>query len=186
MKMVVGLGNPGRKYEATRHNVGFEVIAELARLFGSGPARENFQGETIDANLKGERAVLLAPHTFMNKSGTSVVRARDFYKLDNRELLVVCDDLNLPLGKLRLRAKGSAGGQKGLEDIIRCLGGDDFPRLRIGIGQPPNGWDAADYVLGKFSKAERGEIDAAVWRAADAVAIWAREGIDSCMNQFNA
>ena len=184
--MVVGLGNPGQKYRATRHNVGFEVIAELARLFGGGPGRANFQGETIDVNLKGERAVLLTPLTFMNKSGTSVVRARDFYKLAHCDLLVVCDDLNLPLGKLRLRAKGSAGGQKGLEDIIRSLGGDDFPRLRIGIGQPPDGWDAADYVLGKFGKADRSEIDVAIGRAADAVTVWAREGVESCMNQFNA
>ena len=186
MKLVVGLGNPGRKYEQTRHNVGFEVLAELARLFASGPGRANFQGETTDVNLKGERAVLLAPHTFMNKSGTSVVRARDFYKLDNRDLLVVCDDFNLPLAKLRFRAKGSAGGQKGLEDIIRSLGGDDFCRLRVGIGSPPEGWDAADYVLGKFSKAERSEIDVAIGKAADAVVVWARDGIESCMNQYNA
>lgn len=196
MKLVVGLGNPGRKYQATRHNVGFEVIAELARLFGSAPggsapggggsARSNFQGETVDANLKGERALLLSPHTFMNKSGASVVQARDFYKLTNRDLLVVCDDLNLPLAKLRFRAKGSSGGQKGLDDIVRCLGGEDFARLRIGIGEPPDGWDAADYVLGKFAKAERGEIDAAIWRAADAAVVWAHEGIESCMNRFNA
>jgi len=186
MKLVVGLGNPGRKYQATRHNVGFEVIAELSRLFGGGQGRSNFQGETVDANLKGERALLLSPHTFMNKSGTSVVQARDFYKLANRDLLVVCDDLNLPLAKLRFRAKGSSGGQKGLDDIVRRLGGEDFARLRIGIGAPPDGWDAADYVLGKFAKAERSEIDAAIWRAADAVVAWAHEGVESCMNRFNA
>ncbi len=186
MKLVVGLGNPGRKYQGTRHNVGFEVIAELARLHGSGSSRSNFQGEAVDANLNGERAVLLCPHTFMNKSGTSVVQARDFYKLANRDLLVVCDDLNLPLAKLRFRTKGSSGGQKGLDDIIRCLGGEDFARLRIGIGQQPEGWDAADYVLSKFSKAERSEVDAAIWRAADAAVVWAREGIEACMNRFNA
>lgn len=186
MKLVVGLGNPGRKYQQTRHNVGFEVIAELARLHGSGGSRSNFQGEVVDANLNGERAVLLCPHTFMNRSGTSVVQARDFYKLSNRDLLVVCDDFNLPLAKLRFRAKGSSGGQKGLDDIARCLSSEEFGRLRIGIGQPPQGWDAADYVLGKFSKQERSEIDAAVWRAADAVPVWARDGIEACMNQFNA
>lgn len=186
MKLVVGLGNPGRKYEGTRHNVGFEVLAELARLHGSGGSRSNFQGQSVDANLNGERALLLWPHTFMNKSGTSVVQARDFYKVANEDLLVVCDDLNLPLAKLRFRARGSAGGQKGLSDIIRCLGGEDFARLRIGIGQPPQGWDAADYVLGKFGKPERSEVEAAIWRAADAVVIWAREGVDACMNRFNA
>lgn len=186
MKLVVGLGNPGRKYEGTRHNVGFEVLADLARRFGSGAARSNFHGDVIDARIHDERVVLLAPQTFMNRSGSSVVEARDFYKLDHQDLLVVCDDFNLPLARLRIRARGSAGGQKGLEDIIRRLGGDDVPRLRIGIGQAPDGWDPAEYVLAKFTKAERSVIEAAVWRAADAVTVWVREGVESCMNQYNA
>jgi len=185
VKLVVGLGNPGRKYHATRHNVGYEVVADLARRFGAGAPRSNFQGEVVDAHVQGERLVLLSPHTFMNASGASVLAARDFYKLEHAELLVVCDDFSLPLARLRIRTKGSSGGQKGLEDIIRRLGRDDFGRLRIGIGQPPDGWDPADYVLGKFSKAERPEIDAAVWRAADAVAVWVRRGIDECMNEYN-
>lgn len=186
MKLVVGLGNPGRKYEGTRHNVGFEVLADLAKRFGQGAARSSFQAEVVDANLGGERVVLLCPQTFMNNSGASVVRARDFYKLENHELLVICDDFNLPLGRLRFRAKGSSGGQKGLDDIIRRLGSDEFARLRIGIGQPPESWDPADYVLGRFAKAERAEADAAVWRAADAAVAWVRDGIEKCMNQYNA
>jgi PTH1 family peptidyl-tRNA hydrolase len=185
MKLVVGLGNPGRKYEGTRHNIGFEVLAELSRRSGRPKPKTSFQGELVDAVLDGQRTMLLAPHTFMNRSGSSVVQARDFYKLTNQEVLVVSDDLNLPVGKLRFRAKGSSGGQKGLDDIIRCLGSEEFPRLRIGIGSPPEGWDAADFVLGKFTKADRPEVDLAIVRAADAVTAWVRQGIDYCMNHFN-
>lgn len=186
MKIVVGLGNPGRKYENTRHNLGFMVAAELARRHGAGKPRSAFQGEAVDATLKGVRTLLLCPHTFMNNSGASVVLARDFYKLTNADVLVVCDDLNLPLGKLRFRARGSAGGQKGLEDIIRRLGGEDVPRLRLGIGQPPDRMDSADWVLAKFSKGERPEADSAVWRGADGAVDWAAHGIEYCMNHYNA
>lgn len=185
MKLVVGLGNPGRKYQATRHNIGYEVLWALARRFAAGSPKSSFQGEVADVELAGVRSLLLWPQTFMNRSGTSVVQARDFYKLDNQELLVVCDDFNLPLSRLRVRAKGSSGGQKGLEDIIRALGTDEFPRLRVGIGQPPDGWDAANYVLGKFSKAELAEMEVTVVRAADAVVDWVRDGVESCMNRYN-
>lgn len=185
MKLIVGLGNPGRKYEGTRHNVGYEVLAELARRLGSGGGKNAFLGETLDVKLGSERVLLLWPHTFMNRSGSSAVQARDFYKLTNAELLAVCDDLNLPLGKLRTRAKGSSGGQKGLEDLIRCLGGDEFARLRVGIGAPPERMDAADFVLAKYSKDERKEMDLAIVRAADAVETWVREGTAACMNKFN-
>lgn len=185
MKLVIGLGNPGRKYEGTRHNIGFEVLAELARRAGTSKPKASFQGEVVDATLEGERLVLLWPHTFMNRSGYSVVQARDFYKLTNADLLVICDDFNLPLGKLRFRAKGSSGGQKGLEDIIRALGNEEYPRLRVGIGSPPAGWDPADFVLGKFTKADRSEVDLAVVRAGDAVTAWARLGLDYCMNHYN-
>jgi PTH1 family peptidyl-tRNA hydrolase len=185
MKLIVGLGNPGRKYEGTRHNVGFAVAEELARRHGQGKARQAFDGEVADAVLEGTRALLLCPHTFMNVSGRSVVRARDFYKLDNSDILVVCDDFNLPLGKLRVRVKGSSGGQNGLADVIRALGTDEVPRLRIGVGEVPAGWNAADFVLSKFSKKELAEIEPAVWRAADAVSLWARQGIQECMNRYN-
>jgi PTH1 family peptidyl-tRNA hydrolase len=188
MKLIVGLGNPGKKYEGTRHNVGFDVLAILARRASSSGLKSAFQGETTDVQIGGERTLLLWPHTFMNRSGSSVVAARDFYKLSNSDLLVVCDDLNLPLGKLRVRAKGSSGGQKGLEDTIRAAGGDEIARLRIGIGSPSDlhaDMDAADFVLGKFAKAERTEIDIALNAAADAVEVWVREGTTACMNRFN-
>ncbi len=132
MKLIVGLGNPGRKYEGTRHNVGWVVLTELARRFNGSTAKQNFQGEVVDADIDGQRALLLAPHTYMNRSGQSVVAARDFFKIEDAEILVICDDLNLPLGKLRIRISGSAGGQKGLADVIRSLGTDQVSRLRIG------------------------------------------------------
>jgi len=185
MKLIVGLGNPGRRYRKTRHNVGFVVLAELARRFANGRPKSKFQGEVVEADLDGQRALLLSPLPYMNNSGASVRAAVDFHKLPNEDLLVVCDDLNLPLAKLRFRAKGSSGGQKGLGDIIRRLGTEEFSRLRIGIGASPDQWDATDYVLSKFTRAEVPEIEEAVERAADAVAAWAREGIEHCMNRYN-
>lgn len=185
MKLVVGLGNPGRKYEGTRHNIGFLVLAALARKHGSGSARARFQGETAEADLDGQKALLLTPTTYMNLSGASVLAARDFYKIPHQDILVVCDDLNLPLAKLRVRSEGSAGGQKGLEDIVRRLAAEDFARLRVGIGSPPEGWNWADYVLSKFTKEEIPLIEQAIARAAEAVVVWAREGVQVCMNRYN-
>lgn len=186
MKLVVGLGNPGRKYEGTRHNIGFEVVYALARKFATGKPKTDFQAEVVEAAIGSERVLLVCPQTFMNLSGASVIKARDFYKLENRELLIVADDFNLPLGKLRVRTGGSAGGQKGLADIIRCLGTEEFPRLRIGIGVPPENWEGRDFVLSKFTKDEQPEMQIAVVRAAEAVECWATEGIAACMNQFNS
>ena len=185
MKLVVGLGNPGRKYEGTRHNVGFRVAAELAAKYGTTKPKRAFQGEVVEALIGTEKILLLCPHTLMNLSGQSVLEARDFYKIPHEDLLIVGDDLNLPLGKLRFRKSGSSGGQNGLKDIIRRLGGEDIPRLRIGIGGPPGSRNAADYVLGRFAKNEIDEIDVAIGHAADAVALWAREGIGPVMNQYN-
>jgi PTH1 family peptidyl-tRNA hydrolase len=185
MKLIIGLGNPGRKYQGTRHNVGYLTLAELARQFAVGRPKAKFHGEVLDADLAGQRALLLSPMTYMNNSGASVQAAQDFYKLPLEDLLVVSDDLNLPLGTLRIRPDGSAGGQKGLADIIRSLGTEQFPRLRIGIGSPPEGWDAADYVLGMFTREELPEVEKAVARAADAAVDWARKGIQYSMNQYN-
>jgi len=185
MKMVVGLGNPGRKYEGTRHNVGFAVVREVARRHGAGGARNGFQAEWTEADLRGQKTLLLLPQTFMNLSGNSVVAARDFYKLEIEDLLIVCDDFNIPLGKLRLRASGSAGGQKGLADVIRRLATDEVARLRLGVGPVPANWDPVDFVLGRFAKEELPEIEIAVQRAADAVVDWAAEGLQTCMNRYN-
>ncbi len=185
MKLVVGLGNPGRRYQGTRHNVGFIIVGELVRKFASGGMKERFQGETVEADLRGKKALLLTPKTFMNLSGASVLAARDFYKIPHDDILVVCDDLNLPLAKLRVRASGSAGGQKGLEDIILRLGSQEFARMRIGIGTPPQGWAWPDFVLSKFDKEETPAIEQAVAQAVEAIVVWAHEGVQTCMNRYN-
>jgi PTH1 family peptidyl-tRNA hydrolase len=185
MKLLVGLGNPGRKYEGTRHNVGFRVLDELARRHGQGSPKQAFQGEVVEGRIDEEKTLLLCPHTLMNRSGGSVLAARDFYKIEMTNLLVVADDLNLPLGKLRFRSSGSSGGQRGLADVIQRLGSQDVARLRIGIGAPTHGRDAADWVLGRFAKAEKDEMDVAVMRAADAVEVWVRQGMAVSMNQYN-
>ena len=185
MKLIVGLGNPGRKYVATRHNIGWEVLAEFHRRFGRGAPRSKFQGEVAEASVGDQQVWLLCPHTYMNRSGSSVQPARDFYKLSNEDLIVVCDDMNLPTGRLRFRAKGSSGGQKGLNDIIQRLGTDEFPRLRIGIDSPPPEWNAVGYVLGRFDAQQRQMMDKAIKLAADALADWVRSGVQVCMNQYN-
>ena len=185
MKLVVGLGNPGRKWQGTRHNIGYVILAELARVSAATSPKHKFHAEAVEAEIGGQRALLLSPLTYMNLSGLSVAEAKTFYKIPDEELLVLCDDLNLPVGKLRIRAQGSSGGQKGLDDIIRRLGTESFPRLRMGIGAPPEGRDWADFVLSKFSAHELPEIEQAVRRAAEAVSVWARDGVESCMNRYN-
>jgi len=158
----------------------------LVKKYGTGSSRAKFQGELTEGLIASERVLLLTPLTFMNLSGASVQAARDFYKVEQQDLLVVCDDFNLPLARLRFRAKGSSGGQKGLEDIIRRLGTDEFPRLRLGVGAPPPGRDVAAYVLSKFTKEEQPEIQATTSRSVEAVAAWATRGIEHCMNHYNA
>ena len=184
MKVLVGLGNPGKKYAGTRHNVGFDVVAELARRHAAPKPKLRFEAEISEIMLAAERVLLAAPQTFMNASGRAVRQLVDFYQVPKAEVMVVCDDINLPLAKLRIRKSGSSGGQKGLENIIQHLG-SDVARLRIGIGQPPEHLDSADYVLDRFSKSELREVEPAVGAAADAVETWVREGIDQAMNRFN-
>ncbi len=185
MKIVVGLGNPGDKYAGTRHNVGFDVLAELGRRGGAGKPRLRFEALVTEVACGTEKLLLVAPQTFMNLSGRSVQQFVRFFQAPLAEVLVVCDDLNLKVGQLRLRASGSAGGQKGLQSILTCLGGEAVPRLRLGIGRPPANFDAADYVLSRFRKDELEQMDSAIGRAASAVEVWARDGISAAMNQFN-
>ncbi len=188
MKLVVGLGNPGAKYRQTRHNVGFMVLAELAsRGLNSGQKPKNrFHADVLEVTMpSGEGILLLGPTTFMNRSGLSVGEAVQFYKLPLDNILIVCDDLNLPLGQLRVRADGSSGGQKGLGNILTVLGTEKIPRLRIGIGAPHGRLDAADFVLMNFTEKEQPEIQLAVKCAADAAFCWAQYGISEAMNRFN-
>ncbi|WP_425614637.1 aminoacyl-tRNA hydrolase [Anatilimnocola sp. NA78] len=186
MKLIVGLGNPGKQYTGTRHNVGFATLAKLIATRTSGPAKAKFQGELYEATIAGQRTLLLLPLTYMNGSGASVLAARDFYKIEHPEILIVCDDMALPLGKLRFRAKGSAGGQKGLDDVIRRLGNDEIPRLRIGIGAPVPGRDVPGYVLGKFAPDEQAVAEESIAKAAASAEAWVEKGLSYCMNQYNA
>ena len=185
MKLIAGLGNPGTKYEKTRHNVGFDTLQEVARRCGAESPRTRFNGLCSECMSGGEKLLLLAPQTFMNRSGTSVRQAVDFYKLALSDVLVVCDEFQLPLGQIRLRGNGSDGGQNGLADVLAKLGSRDVCRLRIGVGPLPPEWNPADFVLGKFTAAQREEADAAVARAAEAALVWASQGIGPAMNQFN-
>lgn len=186
MKLVVGLGNPGRKYQGTRHNVGFVTLDLVARRNAADPPKNNFEALVAPVTLGGHKSLLVWPQTYMNLSGQSVLVVRDFYKIDSADILVVADDFHLPLGKLRVRAAGSAGGQKGLANILTRLGTEAIARLRIGIGSPPPHMAPMDYVLGRFARAEEPQIDAAIERAAEAVELWAERGIQPCMNRFNA
>lgn len=185
MKLVVGLGNPGKQYAGTRHNIGFEVLFELSRKFIAPFARQKFEAEYAELQLQQEKVLLVAPQTYMNLSGQSVQKFCSFYHLAPSDVLVVCDDLNLPLGKLRIRASGSAGGQKGLQNITQLLGTQDIARLRIGIDPPPSGRDAKDWVLGAFGKSELPLVETAVQNAAQAVEAWVTQGLAAAMNRFN-
>lgn len=185
MKLIIGLGNPGRKYEDTRHNIGFEVVEELSGRWGVTGYREKHQSLFAEAQHASEKVLLLMPQTFMNLSGVAVRAASDFYKLPPTDLLVICDDFNLNTGSLRLKPSGSAGGQNGLANIIQQLGTQDFSRLRVGIGPVPPRWDAAGFVLGKYDRDERGQMDSTVVAAAKAVECWITDGVDAAMNQFN-
>jgi len=186
MKLVVGLGNPGKKYEGTRHNIGFEALDAVARRFAAGVRRAKFEGEWAEAQIENQRVGLLWPLTYMNLSGGAVLAARDFFKVEIEELLVICDDLSLPLAKLRFRAKGSSGGQKGLEDILRRLGSEQVSRLRLGIDPVPPGWDAADFVLAKFTREDRVAVDEVLEKVVAAVGDWVSQGTAFCMNKYNA
>ena len=184
--LLVCLGNPGDKYENTRHNVGFMVADEVAERQSKPIQRLKFKALTNVLSISGEKVLVMKPITYMNLSGEAVRQAADFYKIPPERVLVVSDDTALPVGRLRIRVKGSAGGHNGLKNIIQHLGTDQFPRLRVGVGEKPHpDYDMADWVLGKFTGEDKKKIDASVKRAADAVACILSEGIDRGMGKFN-
>ena len=194
MKLIVGLGNPGKEYVGTRHNVGFEVVDHLAAKLGwvGSPAefgrlaRTKFDGLVLDGPSNGGKLLLLKPMTYMNLSGRAVQAAMAFYQLEPADVLVVLDEMALPCGKIRLRAGGSDGGHNGLKDIQRALGTTQYPRLRVGVDAPPPRVPGRDYVLGRFTEAQREPTKRAVSRAGDAIVTWARDGIEKAMNVYNA
>jgi len=185
MKIIVGIGNPGREYADTRHNIGFMVAERLAADHRLGPWRARFHARVAEGNLAGARALLIKPETYVNESGRAVRAALDWCRAEPQDVMVVCDDFNLALGRLRVRAQGSSGGHHGLDSIIGSLGTADVPRLRLGIGTEQGG-RGRDFVLSTFSAAERPIVEEAVRRAAQAVEVWLNSGIESCQNQFNA
>jgi len=181
---VFGLGNPGRRYRGTRHNVGFEVLDRLAKTLGVSVARRRFSAKIGEARTDGGKLLLVKPQTYVNESGRSVRSVVAWHRLAPEDVLVVCDHLDLECGKLRIRRKGSGGGHNGIESIAAALGSTAFARLRIGIGRPEPE-DAVDYVLGRFEPEEREAVARAIDTAAEAVRCWAAEGIEPCMNRFN-
>ncbi len=186
MKLVAGLGNPGPRYAQSRHNIGFAVVDELARRWAAELSRydRHFEGLVGAAAAAGQTVLLLKPATYMNESGRSVAAVWRFYKLAAEDILVVHDDLDLPVGQLRLRAAGSSGGHKGMDDVLRHLGTDTVPRLRIGIGKVRRDV-TVEYVLSRFEPEERPVMEATVGRAADAVECWLTRGVAAAMNEFN-
>ncbi len=185
MHIIVGLGNPGKQYEHTRHNAGFEVIDRLASNCGIPVEEHRCRALCGKGAIGGRKVLLVKPQTYMNLSGESVRAAMDFYKISPEELIVVYDDVSLDPGQLRIRAGGSAGGHNGVKSIIERLGTQEFPRVRIGTGAKPERMDLADYVLGHFSEAERERMEEAFGEAAEAVGVILTEGIGAAMNRFN-
>jgi PTH1 family peptidyl-tRNA hydrolase len=186
VKLVVGLGNPGPQYRDTRHNVGFWVIDEIARRWGvSDNGRERFDAWSVRATHAGESVLLAKPLTFMNNSGFAVSRLAHYFQIEPPVMLVIVDDAALPLGRLRVRRAGSAGGHNGLKSVIEQIGSQQFPRLRVGVGRGDDRRDLADHVLSKFEPDERATIEAATLGAADAAEMFVTDGIERVMSTFN-
>lgn len=186
MYLIVGLGNPGKQYFATRHNIGFSAMDFLSQKHNIPITKIKHKGLIGEGKINGERVLLLKPQTFMNLSGESVRACMDFFKIDpEEELIVIYDDISLAPGQLRVRGKGSAGGHNGIKNIILHTGGQKFPRVRVGVGEKPADYDLADYVLGHFSKEDQKLMDEAFKEAAEAAVTIMAEGIDSAMNKFN-
>ena len=185
MKIIFGLGNYGTKYAGTRHNMGFDTVTRLSDTLGIKLDTKRFKGLCGFGFIGGEKVVLVQPQTYMNLSGECVRAVLDFFKLTNKDIIVVYDDVSLEPGQLRLRKKGSAGGHNGIKSIIAHLGTEEFDRVKVGVGAKPEGWDLADYVLGRFPKEEEPLIRDAICEAAKACESIIVDGMDSAMNVYN-
>lgn len=184
--LVVFLGNPGLRYQGTRHNAGFMAADAMEKKQGVSINRSRFKALTGLCHIGGQKVMLMKPQTFMNLSGEAVIQAARFYKLEAKQIIVVSDEISLPIGKLRIRQKGSAGGHNGLKDIIAKLGTDEFPRIRIGVGAPPHAdYDMADWVLSVFKDRDAQDMSQAAERAAEAVECYISQGADRAMNLYN-
>jgi PTH1 family peptidyl-tRNA hydrolase len=185
MRLIVGLGNPGRRYRGTRHNIGHEVVELVGRRHGLAIDTDDGWAEIGRGVIGGHRVILARPGTYVNVSGAAVLDLRRRHRVALEHLLVVCDDLDLPPGTVRLRPAGGHGGHNGLRSVIEALGTTGFPRMRVGIGRPPAGIDPADFVLERPGRDERAALDDAIARAADGVALWITEGIEAAMRHCN-
>ncbi len=183
MILIVGLGNPGKQYEQTRHNIGFDVIDYMANKYNIDVNREKFKGVCGEGFIENKKVILLKPLTYMNLSGESIRELASFYKLEDDEIIVVYDDISLDIGRLRIREKGSAGGHNGIKSIIQNLGGDKFPRVKVGVGQPKD--NLVNHVLGKFSKGDREHIEKVIPIVSDAIVEIVKNDAKESMNKFN-
>ncbi len=185
--VITGLGNPGLEYEGTRHNAGFCVLDMLAEQLGTKIDRLRFKGKTAEVTIEGVRCLLLKPTTYMNNSGESVVQALEFYKIDASKLIVVCDDISLDAGKLRIRRKGSHGGHNGLRSIVDLTGREDFQRIKIGVGKKPHpDYDLAKWVLGKFGKEDSEKMEESSKNACECIKLMVQDKTDEAMNKYNS
>ena len=187
MFLIAGLGNPDRRYEKTRHNIGFDAVDELADRYGISIREKKHKALVGTGVIEGTKVLLAKPQTYMNLSGESLAEIINFYKLDaESEMLVVFDDISLAPGNIRVRKKGSAGGHNGIKSIIACTGTQNFMRIKIGVGEKPKGWDLADYVLGRFSEEDRARSEEPIRDAGDAAVLMLQGFVDRAMNDFNA
>ena len=186
MYIIAGLGNPDRQYQNTRHNIGFDVIDVIADKYGIAMGEKKHKAVIGKGYIAGQKVILVKPQTYMNLSGESIRSVIDFYKVDEKsELIVISDDVSLDVGRIRIRKKGSAGGHNGLKNIIQHLGHDEFIRVRMGVGEKPQGYDLADYVLGHFTSKEREAMDVGARNAAAAIEIMITQGPEAAMNLYN-
>ena len=185
MYLIVGLGNPGKKYNETRHNIGFDVVTDLANSWsGSEPNKKSFGSLVSDCSIKNQNTILALPQQFMNRSGQPVASLKGYYKIPNDNIIVVHDDLDLESGVVRCKRKGGHGGHNGLRDIIKHIG-NDFLRIRVGIGRPPEGWETANYVLGRWNSKEIETLEQMKDESIRAIESILQDGIDATMNKFN-
>ena len=186
MYIIVGLGNPTKEYQNTRHNIGFDVIDKLADMYSISVLEKKHKALVGKGIINGQKVILAKPQTYMNLSGESVRELVDYYKIDEEtELVIIYDDISLDVGQLRIRKKGSAGGHNGIKSIIQHLGTDVFPRIKMGVGEKPKGYDLADYVLGHFKKEERIIMDESIITASKAIELMVIDEIGEAMNQYN-
>lgn len=185
MYIIVGLGNPGLRYEHTRHNVGFDCITRIAEEYNIKMDYMKHKAVCGTGYIEGQKVLLAMPQTYMNLSGESVLPLVDFYKISEEELIVIYDDISLDVGQVRIRKKGSAGGHNGMKNIIAHLGTQEFTRIKVGVGDKPEGWDLADYVTGHFSKEDQEVINDTRKKVAQAVKLILTEGVEAAMNQYN-